>query len=138
MSAGAALSPVGDGPAPADELPRPPGLLRRWVDAHPRTVDLLLALATQGALLPLALIVAAFDTSISDSWWSLTATLVTAIALGYGTYSRRRMPFALLLAALCALLLPSPRGCSARSRRGSPCTRWACSARSDGRGRASP
>jgi len=108
MSAGAALSPVGDGPAPADELPRPPGLLRRWVDAHPRTVDLLLALATQGALLPLALIVAAFDTSITDSWWSLTATLVTAIALGYGTYSRRRIPFALLLAALCALLLPQP------------------------------
>lgn len=107
-AAGAALSPVGDETAPADELPRPPGALRRWMEAHPRTVDLLLALVTQGAVLPLALIVAAFDTAATDAWWAVAVTVTAAIALGYGTYARRRIPFALLLASLCALLLPQP------------------------------
>lgn len=109
-AAGAALSPVGNEAAPADELPRPPGVLRRWMDAHPRTVDLLLALATQGAPLPLTLIVAAFNTPVAESWWARATTVLAAVALGYGTYARRRMPFALLLAALCALLLPQPAG----------------------------
>ncbi|QBR75226.1 sensor histidine kinase [Microbacterium sediminis] len=107
-AAGAAPSPAGDGAAPALELPRPPGLLRRWVDAHPRTVDLLLAIATQGLLLPLALVASAFDDELAEPWWPMAGTVLVALALGYGTYARRRMPFALLLAALVAVLLPQP------------------------------
>jgi len=107
-AAGAVPSPAGDGAAPALELPRPPGVLRRWVDAHPRTVDLLLALLTQALPLPLAVVAASFDTHLAEPWWPIAGTILVAVALGYGTYARRRIPYALLLASLCTMLLPQP------------------------------
>lgn len=92
-----------EGPGSAAiELPRPPGLFRRWIDRHPRTVDTLIALFTAGipALLSPVLLV---------TGETLVAIIVGggSAVLFVGTLFRRRFPFALLVAAGLIAYLPA-------------------------------
>ncbi|HJA04365.1 MAG TPA: two-component sensor histidine kinase [Candidatus Microbacterium stercoravium] len=94
-------SPEGPGSA-ALELPRPPGLFRRWIDRHPRTVDTLIAVFTAGvpALLSPVLLV-------TGETLAAIVVGVGSAALFVGTLFRRRVPFLLLAAAGLIAYLPT-------------------------------
>ncbi|MGO3556139.1 MAG: DUF7134 domain-containing protein, partial [Microbacterium gubbeenense] len=84
-------------------LPRPPGLFRRWIDRHPRTVDVLIAFFTAGLPALLAPVLLA------------TGDVSNAVIIGIGsallfvaTLFRRRFPFVLLLAATIIGQVPDP------------------------------
>ncbi|MGO1467115.1 MAG: sensor histidine kinase [Microbacterium gubbeenense] len=84
-------------------LPRPPGLFRRWIDRHPRTVDVLIAFFTAGLPALLAPVLLATG-DVSD-------VLIIAIGsalLFVATLFRRRFPFVLLLAATIIGQVPDP------------------------------
>ncbi|WOF23010.1 histidine kinase [Microbacterium betulae] len=98
-------------PASAAELalPRPPGAVRRWFDAHPRTVDAGLVLVSQ--VLPGAATLIAASLPASDlvlDGWSTAGVVTALVAGGAALMVRRRMPF--VSAVVCAVLsaLPDP------------------------------
>ncbi|MGI6878617.1 sensor histidine kinase [Microbacterium sp. gxy059] len=94
-------------PGPAElALPRPPGVIRRWLDAHPRGVDIALAALTAVAPGALFLIV-----SIAvDDPWSLPLALASIVVLAALTLLRRRLPTTFLAVALAVSLLPGAAG----------------------------
>ncbi|MDN3311311.1 histidine kinase [Microbacterium oryzae] len=84
-------------------LPRPPGRLRRWLDAHPRTVDLLLATACEAPfVVAIVALLAMGRLSRAETLLGLAALVAGGIAVGL----RRRHPFTATLA--CALLVALP------------------------------
>ncbi|WP_084502629.1 sensor histidine kinase [Microbacterium indicum] len=107
MSQSEPVPPRGAGSVALD-LPRPPGVLRRWIDRHPRAVDVIVLVVTQGLFAPVALIVAGSDDSAVSGWLGVTLTALTVAVLGVATFFRRRIPFLLLVCSLAALLLPAP------------------------------
>ncbi|MFJ6652498.1 sensor histidine kinase [Microbacterium sp. NPDC091313] len=91
------------GEVPDDDLllPRPPGVIRRFWARHPRTADVLIALAALFASLPTATVRAGSAVPASDAqvWVAVALVVLGAIALVW----RRRSP--LLVVAACALPL---------------------------------
>lgn len=98
-------TPASPGPAqgPGElALPRPPGLFRRWIDRHPRTVDIVIATVT--VLMPSALI--PIMAGPFTGWPLILTGFVCAAALFAATLLRRRIPFALLVIAAITGVIP--------------------------------
>ncbi len=93
----APASPAEAGAALA--LPRPPGLFRRWIDRHPRAVDI--AVATVSTALPF--VVGGIASAVARvSTAEIVLAGVAAALLFAATLVRRRLPFVLLAATLVA------------------------------------
>src|SRR5690606_11730338 len=80
-------------------LPRPPGLFSRWIDRHPRAVDI--AVATVSTALPF--VVGGIASAVARvSTAEIVLAGVAAALLFTATLVRRRLPFVLLAATLVA------------------------------------
>lgn len=88
-------------PGTALALPRPPGLLRRFLDTHPRTVDTLLAIISAG-IPGIGFVVLA---AAGDPWYVIVAAGGAAICFGL-TFVRRTRPFVLLVFSSLLGLFP--------------------------------
>ena len=96
----APVSPTDTGAALA--LPRPPGILKRWLDAHPRTVDVLIAIATAGFPGLTFVVLAA-----AGPFGHFIAPLAGSALCFVLTLFRRKRPFLLLVVACLIGLLPA-------------------------------
>ena len=88
-------------PGAALALPRPPGILRRFIDRHPRTVDTLIAVASAGLPALVFLVMAA----VGQPWYVAASALGAAICFVL-TLFRRRRPFLLLVVSSLLGMLP--------------------------------
>ncbi|GGF35659.1 two-component sensor histidine kinase [Microbacterium sorbitolivorans] len=88
-------------PGTALALPRPPGILRRFIDSHPRTIDALIAVASAGIPAIGYLVLAA----AGDAWYVVVAVVGAIVCFGL-TFLRRTRPFLLLVVASAFGLFP--------------------------------
>ncbi|GAA4194140.1 sensor histidine kinase [Microbacterium oryzae] len=90
-------------------LPRPPGVLRRWLDAHPRTVDGLLVFACEVLPALLALVLAAaVPEGEAVPVWTLVATGIGIAAGSAALIARRRRPLTAAIVCGVVAVLPLP------------------------------
>ncbi|WP_156760421.1 sensor histidine kinase [Microbacterium karelineae] len=92
------VPPPGPGEASAVELPRPPGVFRRWIDHHPRAIDALIAIVA--VIAPHVLLVIALGSAPEDGPRTIVVSIIGTVVLTAGVMLRRRWPFLLLVLAL--------------------------------------
>ncbi|WP_110590344.1 sensor histidine kinase [Microbacterium suaedae] len=100
---------AGPGDAASLELPKPPGVLRSWIDGHPRTVDALIAFLA--VIAPHVLATIALAPTATSAAWTIAVSAVAIAVLTPGVMLRRRWPFLLLvLSLLISTLAPGNAG----------------------------
>lgn len=101
MSTSSAAPGSATDPGAALALPRPPGILRRFIDRHPRAVDTLIAVASAGLPALVFLVMA----TVGQPWYVAVAAVGAAICFVL-TLFRRTHPFVLLVFSSILGMLP--------------------------------